>query len=187
MEDRSNVEDSDVKSNREEVLAYLRTEFEVSWRHLGGLENKRLWLFVGYCLFVGLLLVAAALAASGQGRSDKLFMLISLALLCVSFACRHIARSERQAAERYRNKINLLRRTLLELLASAELNAMQTEGSANALQTQSNPSKDLRVADLLKRTQWNTALFMKLAYDAGFAAALVGLVALGLGAIAGVS
>jgi hypothetical protein len=91
----------------------------------------------------------------------------------VSFACRNIARSERQATERYRNKLNLLRRTILEIIGSAKLNAMQVEGNANALQIADNAPKELHIADLADRRRWNTALFMKLVYDAGVFAGTV--------------
>ncbi len=168
----------------EQEFAYLRSEFEVSWRHLGSLEYKRLWLFVGYFLFLGLLAVALAHAdfstrsttAHSWDRVVQLFL--AVALTVVSFACRNIARSERQATERYRNKINLLRRTLLQQLDSQVLSAMQVEGNANALQITSNAPKELRVLDLLDRRRWNTALFMKLTYDSGMVLGVAALFSL---------
>ena len=93
--------------------------------------------------------------------------------MVISFACRQIAFSERQATERYRNKINLIRRTLLEYLDSPRLYAMQKEGNSNALQISSNPPKPLRILDLADRKRWNTALFMKLTYDAGLIGGVV--------------
>jgi hypothetical protein len=157
--------------SRLEDLTYLRLEFDVSWRHLGGLEEKRLWLFVGFCLCLGLLALAASTL---EGRSldsrygpSGLRVLFPICLVVLSFACRQIAFSERQATERYRNKINLIRRTILEYLDSPRLNAMQKEGNANALQITGNPPKALRILDLMDRKRWNTALFMKLVYDAG--------------------
>lgn len=156
-----------------EALSYLRVEFDVSWRHLGGLEDKRLKLYVGFCVYIGLLTLAVATLTSraSGGDHDRLGaqILLAMALTIISFACRHIARSERQATERYRNKINLLRRTLLEMLNSPELRAMQIEGNANALQVTSNSPKELHFVDLFDRKRWNTALFMKVTYDIGLA------------------
>lgn len=158
-------------------LEYLRLEFDVSWRHLGGLEEKRLWLFVGFCLFLGILALAASTLESRTLDSSSglygLRFLLTACLVVVSFACRQIAFSERQATERYRNKINLVRRTLLEYLDSPRLYAMQKEGNANALQISSNPPKALRILDLADRKRWNTALFMKLVYDAGLVAGVI--------------
>ena len=151
----------------EHTIDYLQLEFSVSWRHLGSLENKRLWLFIGFCIYVAILLLAGTWLVGRQtslGITTAHFLL-ALATIAVAYACRNIARSERQATERYRNKINLLRRTMLEILNSPTLNAMQIEGNANALQITSNPPKELRIVDLFDRKRWNTALFMKIIYD----------------------
>ncbi|NMQ07868.1 hypothetical protein E4Q08_22825 [Candidatus Accumulibacter phosphatis] len=119
-------------------------------------------------------MAVSELAASGsQALVACAHFANALALLSVSFACRNIARSERQATERYRNKLNLLRRTILEIIGSAKLNAMQVEGNANALQIADNAPKELHIADLADRRRWNTALFMKLVYDAGVFAGTV--------------
>jgi hypothetical protein len=154
-----------------EAMAYLRIEFEVSWRHLGGLEDKRLRLFTGFCVFVGLLAIAASILAnypaSTEAAHSALGLLLAVALVVISFACRQIALSERRATERYRNKINLMRRTFLECLNCAPLIAMQSEGAVNALQISSNPQKTLQIFDLLLPNKWNTALFMKVVYDIG--------------------
>ena len=154
-------------------LTYLVAEFETAWRHLGGLENKRLAAFLGYGLMSCLLLVAfAGNAAVGDW---PIRAVIAGWLFLLSVALRYIALSERLATERYRNKINLLRRTLLDLAASARLEAMQLEGNDWALQVKPSPTKALRATDLMTRSRWTTALFMKLTYDAG---AMLGIVLL---------
>lgn len=168
-------EHSNSRSAASAEFTYLLAEFETAWRHLGGLENKRLAAFLGYGLMSCLLLVA--FAASAMPGDWPIRAAIAAWLFLVSVALRYIALSERLATERYRNKINLLRRNLLELAASARLEAMQREGNDWALQVRSSPSKALRSADLMIRSRWTTALFMKLTYDAG---AVLGLVLFGL-------
>lgn len=158
-------------------VRYLLAEFDTAWRHLGGLEEKRLKLFLGYCLIATIVLAATMHAPSPglAGIATKATDLRGLAgvwLLLLSLAFRYIALSERRATERYRSKINLLRRTLLETLSSGALNEMQRQGNDWALQIAPSRSKTLQVKDLLDRRQWTTALFMKLTYDLG---ALLGL------------
>lgn len=168
----------------ESTVSYLLAEFDTAWRHLGGLEDKRLKLFLGYCLAATLnLLVALCLPAvkdwPAGGVGLCLRALPGIWLLLLSLAFRYVALSERQATERYRNKINLVRRTLLEILSSNRLNAMQKEGNDLGLQTSSNLGKNLRATDLLYRDRWTTALFMKLIYDLG---AVMGVLAV-IGAV----
>ncbi len=158
-------------------IRYLLAEFDAAWRHLGGLEEKRLKLFLGYCLVATIVLAAAMHATSPRpaalvAMAADLRGLAGLWLLLLSLAFRYIALSERKATERYRSKINLLRRTLLETLSSGALNEMQRQGNDWALQIAPTRSKALQVMDLLDRRQWTTALFMKLTYDLG---ALLGL------------
>lgn len=145
--------------------AYLLVEFETAWRHLGGLEAKRLHLFLGYCLVSSLLVAGWSWGGSLSGWAPRAIAGSWLVLL--SLACRYIAISERQATERYRNKINLLRRTLLEGLASPRLQAMQQAGNDWALQVNAAPAKALRAQDMFVPARWTTALFMKLTYDLG--------------------
>lgn len=152
-------------------LNYLLVEFECSVRHLGGLEDKRLRLFLGYCVVSSLLLLSVVVLKSpglaGGVGGLPLLVLLGLWFSALSWACRHIALSERSATERYRNKINLLRKTILDTVKASRLHAMQAEGNHFGLQITSNPTKHLQVIDLLSRERWTTALFMKLVYDLG--------------------
>lgn len=165
-------------------LSYLLVEFECSVRHLGGLEDKRLSLFLGYCVASSLLLLSiVVLMSSGLAVSVgglPLLVLLGVWFSTLSWAFRHIALSERSATERYRNKINLLRKTILDTVKASRLHAMQAEGNHFGLQITSNPTKQLKVVDLLSRERWTTALFMKLVYDfgmaLGFALALLAIV-----------
>lgn len=159
---------------------YLLAEFDSAWRHLGGLEDKRLRLFIGYCVFATLnllgalaLLVHAGTAPDSLSGGWQVRLLPAIWLLLISLAFRQVSISERKATERYRNKINLLRRTLLDGLKSERLASMQREGNDNALQIQPNLGKDLRAMDLFDKRRWTTALFMKLVYDLGAVVALV--------------
>lgn len=146
---------------------YLQLEFDTAWRHLGGLENKRLWLFVGHGMTLAISLAALALAQTLDAGTWRQWLSLAIASWIVAFslACRMVARSERLATERYRNKINLLRRTMLEKAADPRLWNMQSQGQHDGLQITDNPAKALRWADLLSRPRWSTALFMALSYD----------------------
>lgn len=153
---------------------YLLAEFHTAWRHLGGLEDKRLRLFIGYCVFatadlLGTLALMMQPVASTQASALVLAIrwLPPIWLLLISLAFRQVSISERKATERYRNKINLVRSTLLDGLNSERLLIMQREGNDNALQIQANQGKDLRVMDVFDQRRWTTALFMKLVYDLG--------------------
>lgn len=168
-----------VRPGPELAVSYLLVEFDTAWRHLGGLEDKRLKLFLGY--FVGatlilfgtlFLLTIRSWAASATGL--HLRVVPGAWLLLLSLAFRYIALSERQATERYRKKINLVRRTLLEILSSTRLDAMQREGNDLGLQISATLEKNLRTVDILYQHRWTTALFMKLTYDLG---ALMGILA----------
>jgi len=160
------------------MLTYLLAEFETAWRHLGGLEEKRLRLFLGYCAFSTLNIVGGlALVTHANPADSALALAVGLIpavwLTLVSLAFRYVALSERKATERYRNKINLLRKTLLSGLSSGRLLEMQREGNDFGLQIQTTVSKALDLQDLLDKNLWTTALFMKVVYDFG---TLVGLV-----------
>ena len=88
--------------------------------------------------------------------------------------------SERRATERYRNKLNAIRRALLDGTQSPEIQRYLKAGTSISISLESVESKDLHFIDIAKKLKRCTALYIKVLIDVGMWASVAGAVILAL-------
>jgi len=165
----------------EQELQYLLSEFAESFKHMGKLDDRRFQILQFYASFITAVL-AASVAILGLDALESQFRALGVALLLslasiVSWASGQVVTSERRATERYRNKLNAVRKVVLRDDSSPELKAFFAQGRDISVDTASIEPKDLRFFDIFRPERRCTALYIKVLIDLGMALSLVAAVA----------
>jgi uncharacterized membrane protein len=147
---------------------FLLKEFETAWSHLGSLETRRFEILQYYSGFFGVYIGAIAVMFQ-ISRSDNSISYIfsifsSLMITIFSFSCSKILQRERDASERYRNKINSTRKVFL--LFTNDLNVIGYRdyiGSEDIGHTMyPMRKKKLNIVNLNNPKEQSTALYINL-------------------------
>lgn len=151
----------------DEELNFLMKEFETAWVHLGLLDSRRYHIFQYYSVFIGVTL--GAVITSVELLSNKTILLYT-ALTCIfllisftSLTLISVIKSERKAVERYRDKINIIRRVFLENCENSHIKKiLSKKGVGAAFEIKKCKKNSLSFCNLFIKKFHCTALFIKI-------------------------
>lgn len=163
---------------------YLLAEFSESFQHMGKLDDRRYEILQFYATFITAV-ATAVIAIVSLDILDTTLRLAGAAMILtvsagVSWAMGQVLVSERRATERYRNKLNAIRRALLDGTQSPEIQRYLKAGTSISISLESVESKDLHFIDIAKKLKRCTALYIKVLIDVGMWASVAGAVILAL-------
>lgn len=150
-----------------EVKEFLLKEFDTAWAHLRALDDRRYLIFTTFTIFtVAIIGGVFTLAKDGSIISDnaKLPNLIaSVLLVFISFVCSKVINSEREATERYRNKINKIRSMFLS--DNQNILVKDYVDIKNSLKYSVRldviPTTKLKYLDIFRKDKYCTALYIR--------------------------
>lgn len=145
---------------------HLIEEFKTAWTHLGLLDSRRYHIFQYYSAFIGVSVgatVASFKFLSGSPVLQNLFPSAIFALVFViSLTSVQILRSERKATERYRDKINLIRKVFLGTCNNNDIAvALKNKGVGSSFEIVPCIKNDLSLNNFLAKEMRCTALYIK--------------------------
>ncbi|PCJ17948.1 MAG: hypothetical protein COA96_17385 [SAR86 cluster bacterium] len=163
---------------------FLIEDFKTAWNHLGLLDSRRYQIFQYYAAFVGVCI--GAITASFRFLSDNIIQQLFFAsailflVFLVSITSILILKSERKATERYRDKINLIRKVFLEGCENADIaEALSNNGAGSSFEIVPCKTNDLSFINIFKKEKHCTALYIKVLIQVlGDVAIIVSVIAL---------
>lgn len=166
-------------------VEFLLEEFKTAWAHLGLLDGRRFDIFRTYVIvFVGTGGGAAWLLTAAHDRRPEpmtLYAFLAVAGLAVcffAFCCRNIIKSERRATERFRDKINHLRKMFIGGSSSQLIKDYLVPELDMGVRIDPVQRKELKFLQLFEPDKRATALYVVAFIDIGaWLSGFAGLVA----------
>lgn len=160
---------------------FLIEEFKTAWSHLGLLDSRRYNIFQYFSAFVGVS-IGAIIGAMKYLSGDHLLKylaclgIFSLVSLTASISVA-ILISERKATERYRNKINKIRKIFLVNCKNQLLSeSLRSDGFGCSLEIEECTTNNLSVFNLFSHDMRCTSLYISAYIQAIGMAAIIGLI-----------